>query len=54
MTNEQNIPVSANLPSGYLSYQEVGVGKVCYIKLILKKKKMWREGLNVIPQSDKI
>ncbi|XP_062480630.1 dedicator of cytokinesis protein 9 isoform X3 [Pezoporus occidentalis] len=26
-TNEQNIPVSANLPSGYLSYQEVGVGK---------------------------
>ncbi|KAM9021491.1 dedicator of cytokinesis protein 9 isoform 8-T8 [Ara ararauna] len=27
VTNEQNIPVSANLPSGYLSYQEVGVGK---------------------------
>lgn len=30
VTNEQQIPVSANLPSGYLSYQEVGVGKVCY------------------------
>ncbi|XP_061217043.1 dedicator of cytokinesis protein 9 isoform X5 [Neopsephotus bourkii] len=27
VTNEQNIPVSANLPSGYLNYQEVGVGK---------------------------
>ncbi|KAM7064621.1 dedicator of cytokinesis protein 9 isoform 4-T5 [Acridotheres tristis] len=27
VTNEQQIPVSANLPSGYLSYQEVGVGK---------------------------
>ncbi|XP_076217848.1 dedicator of cytokinesis protein 9 isoform X4 [Aptenodytes patagonicus] len=27
VTNEQHIPVSANLPSGYLSYQEVGVGK---------------------------
>ncbi|XP_040440371.1 dedicator of cytokinesis protein 9 isoform X10 [Falco naumanni] len=27
VTNEQHIPVSANLPSGYLNYQEVGVGK---------------------------
>ncbi|KAM8821681.1 dedicator of cytokinesis protein 9 isoform 4-T4 [Eudromia elegans] len=27
VTNEQHIPVSANLPSGYLSYQEVGTGK---------------------------
>ncbi|KAM9246631.1 dedicator of cytokinesis protein 9 isoform 1-T1 [Leptosomus discolor] len=27
VTNEQHIPVSANLPSGYLSYQEVAVGK---------------------------
>ncbi|KAM9390366.1 dedicator of cytokinesis protein 9 isoform 1-T1 [Phaethornis superciliosus] len=27
VTNEQQIPVSANLPSGYLNYQEVGVGK---------------------------
>ncbi|NXT43398.1 DOCK9 protein, partial [Pelecanoides urinatrix] len=27
VTNEQQIPVSANLPSGYLSYQEMGVGK---------------------------
>uniref|UniRef100_A0A8B9W355 Dedicator of cytokinesis 9 n=1 Tax=Anas zonorhyncha TaxID=75864 RepID=A0A8B9W355_9AVES len=27
VTNEQHIPVSANLPPGYLSYQEVGVGK---------------------------
>ncbi|XP_026708895.1 dedicator of cytokinesis protein 9 isoform X8 [Athene cunicularia] len=27
VTNEQHIPVSANLPSGYLSHQEVGVGK---------------------------
>ncbi|XP_063005658.1 dedicator of cytokinesis protein 9 isoform X10 [Melospiza melodia melodia] len=27
VTNEQQIPVSANLPSGYLSYQEVGIGK---------------------------
>ncbi|XP_025064396.1 dedicator of cytokinesis protein 9 isoform X2 [Alligator sinensis] len=27
VTNEQNIPVSANLPSGYLSYQDVGIGK---------------------------
>uniref|UniRef100_A0A8C3LD64 Dedicator of cytokinesis 9 n=1 Tax=Chrysolophus pictus TaxID=9089 RepID=A0A8C3LD64_CHRPC len=27
VTNDQHIPVSANLPSGYLSYQEVGVGK---------------------------
>lgn len=33
VTNEQHIPVSANLPPGYLSYQEVGVGKVWYIKL---------------------
>lgn len=51
VTNEQHIPVSANLPSGYLSYQEVGVGKVCYIKSLKKiiKKKMWREGLVVIP-----
>lgn len=34
VTNEQHIPVSANLPSGYLSYQDAGVGKVCYIKLL--------------------
>ncbi|XP_072204176.1 dedicator of cytokinesis protein 9 isoform X11 [Excalfactoria chinensis] len=27
VTNDQHIPVSANLPSGYLSYQEAGVGK---------------------------
>ncbi|XP_069734810.1 dedicator of cytokinesis protein 9 isoform X3 [Phaenicophaeus curvirostris] len=27
VTNEQHIPVSANLPSGYLSYQEVVTGK---------------------------
>ncbi|XP_059691926.1 dedicator of cytokinesis protein 9 isoform X6 [Gavia stellata] len=27
VTNEQHTPVSVNLPSGYLSYQEVGVGK---------------------------
>uniref|UniRef100_A0A674KEX9 Dedicator of cytokinesis 9 n=1 Tax=Terrapene triunguis TaxID=2587831 RepID=A0A674KEX9_9SAUR len=27
VTNEQHIPVSANLPSGYLSYQELGIGK---------------------------
>ncbi|KAM4794641.1 dedicator of cytokinesis protein 9 isoform 2-T2 [Rhinophrynus dorsalis] len=27
VTNEQNIPVSANLPAGYLGYQEVGMGK---------------------------
>uniref|UniRef100_A0A7M4FMG4 Dedicator of cytokinesis 9 n=1 Tax=Crocodylus porosus TaxID=8502 RepID=A0A7M4FMG4_CROPO len=27
VTNEQHIPVSANLPSGYLSYQDVGIGK---------------------------
>ncbi|XP_053916771.1 dedicator of cytokinesis protein 9 isoform X3 [Cuculus canorus] len=27
VTNEQQIPVSANLPSGYLSYQEVVTGK---------------------------
>ncbi|XP_077339103.1 dedicator of cytokinesis protein 9 isoform X3 [Lithobates pipiens] len=27
VTNEQNIPVSANLPTGYLGYQEFGVGK---------------------------
>uniref|UniRef100_A0A8C2UA14 Dedicator of cytokinesis 9 n=1 Tax=Coturnix japonica TaxID=93934 RepID=A0A8C2UA14_COTJA len=27
VTNDQHIPVSANLPSGYLSYQESGVGK---------------------------
>uniref|UniRef100_A0A8C3IT33 Dedicator of cytokinesis 9 n=1 Tax=Chrysemys picta bellii TaxID=8478 RepID=A0A8C3IT33_CHRPI len=25
VTNEQHIPVSANLPSGYLSYQELGI-----------------------------
>ncbi|XP_065596871.1 dedicator of cytokinesis protein 9 isoform X10 [Cyrtonyx montezumae] len=27
VTNDQHIPVSANLPSGYLNYQEMGVGK---------------------------
>nr|XP_048278243.1 dedicator of cytokinesis protein 9 isoform X9 [Myodes glareolus] len=27
VTNEQNIPVSANLPSGYLGYQELGMGR---------------------------
>ncbi|XP_075708543.1 dedicator of cytokinesis protein 9 isoform X13 [Rhinoderma darwinii] len=27
VTNEQNIPVSANLPVGYLCYQELGMGK---------------------------
>ncbi|XP_053311312.1 dedicator of cytokinesis protein 9 isoform X4 [Spea bombifrons] len=27
VTNEQNIPVSANLPAGYLNYQELGMGK---------------------------
>uniref|UniRef100_A0A8C8SQQ6 Dedicator of cytokinesis 9 n=1 Tax=Pelusios castaneus TaxID=367368 RepID=A0A8C8SQQ6_9SAUR len=27
VTNEQHIPVSANLPSSYLSYQELGIGK---------------------------
>ncbi|XP_075056037.1 dedicator of cytokinesis protein 9 isoform X4 [Mixophyes fleayi] len=27
VTNEQNIPVSANLPAGYLGYQELGMGK---------------------------
>ncbi|XP_067392949.1 dedicator of cytokinesis protein 9 isoform X3 [Emydura macquarii macquarii] len=27
VTNEQHIPVSANLPSGYLSSQELGIGK---------------------------
>nr|XP_033803484.1 dedicator of cytokinesis protein 9 isoform X3 [Geotrypetes seraphini] len=27
VTNEQQIPVSFNLPSGYLSYQELGMGK---------------------------
>ncbi|XP_056411611.1 dedicator of cytokinesis protein 9 isoform X3 [Hyla sarda] len=27
VTNEQNIPVSANLPVGYLCYQEPGMGK---------------------------
>uniref|UniRef100_K7F4R9 Dedicator of cytokinesis 9 n=1 Tax=Pelodiscus sinensis TaxID=13735 RepID=K7F4R9_PELSI len=29
VTNEQHIPVSANLPSGYLNYQEFGIGKHC-------------------------
>jgi len=38
VTNEQHIPVSANLPSGYLNYQEVGVGKVCYAELRLSFK----------------
>lgn len=28
VTNEQNIPVSANLPTGYLGYQEFGISKV--------------------------
>lgn len=28
LTNEQHIPVSANLPSGYLGYQELGMGRV--------------------------
>ncbi|XP_072267563.1 dedicator of cytokinesis protein 9 isoform X11 [Pyxicephalus adspersus] len=27
VTNEQNIPVSANLPAGYLGYQDFGIGK---------------------------
>ncbi|XP_029460346.1 dedicator of cytokinesis protein 9 isoform X2 [Rhinatrema bivittatum] len=27
VTNEQHIPVSSNLPPGYLSYQELGMGK---------------------------
>ncbi|XP_043853656.1 dedicator of cytokinesis protein 9 isoform X7 [Dromiciops gliroides] len=27
VTSEQHIPVSANLPSGYLGYQELGMGK---------------------------
>ncbi|KAM5181969.1 dedicator of cytokinesis protein 9 isoform 2-T2 [Mantella aurantiaca] len=27
VTNEQNIPVSANLPTGYLGYQELGMSK---------------------------
>nr|XP_019612446.1 PREDICTED: dedicator of cytokinesis protein 9 isoform X11 [Rhinolophus sinicus] len=27
--NEQHIPVSANLPSGYLGYQELGMGRHC-------------------------
>ncbi|KAM9320684.1 dedicator of cytokinesis protein 9 isoform 1-T1 [Gastrophryne carolinensis] len=27
VTSEQNIPVSANLPAGYLGYQELGIGK---------------------------
>ncbi|XP_040192077.1 dedicator of cytokinesis protein 9 isoform X9 [Rana temporaria] len=27
VTNEQNIPVSANLPTGYLGYQEFGISK---------------------------
>nr|XP_023477533.1 dedicator of cytokinesis protein 9 isoform X10 [Equus caballus] len=27
VTNEQHIPVSANLPSGYLGYQELGMGR---------------------------
>ncbi|XP_069061270.1 dedicator of cytokinesis protein 9 isoform X2 [Pleurodeles waltl] len=27
VTNEQQIPVSANIPPGYLSYQELGIGK---------------------------
>ncbi|XP_029397639.1 dedicator of cytokinesis protein 9 isoform X22 [Mus pahari] len=27
LTNEQHIPVSANLPSGYLGYQELGMGR---------------------------
>ncbi|XP_075446913.1 dedicator of cytokinesis protein 9 isoform X9 [Ascaphus truei] len=28
VTNEQNVPVSATLPAGYLGYQELGMGKV--------------------------
>lgn len=57
VTNDQHIPVSANLPSGYLSYQEVGVGKVWCIKSLLFKKQnktTWREGLTVVPESDNI
>ncbi|KAM8976413.1 dedicator of cytokinesis protein 9 isoform 2-T2 [Pelodytes ibericus] len=27
VTNEQNVPVSANLPAGYLNYLELGMGK---------------------------
>ncbi|XP_012878416.1 PREDICTED: dedicator of cytokinesis protein 9 [Dipodomys ordii] len=27
VTNEQHVPVSANLPSGYLGYQEIGMGR---------------------------
>ncbi|XP_074845616.1 dedicator of cytokinesis protein 9 isoform X2 [Carettochelys insculpta] len=33
VTNEQHIPVSANLPSGYLSYQEFGIGKHCGLEI---------------------
>nr|KAF6368216.1 dedicator of cytokinesis 9 [Myotis myotis] len=29
VTNEQHVPVSANLPSGYLGYQELGMGRHC-------------------------
>lgn len=28
VTSEQHVPVSANLPSGYLGYQELGMGRV--------------------------
>lgn len=29
VTNEQHVPVSANLPAGYLGYQELGMGRHC-------------------------
>ncbi|XP_045444718.1 dedicator of cytokinesis protein 9 isoform X14 [Pipistrellus kuhlii] len=29
VTNEQHVPVSANLPPGYLGYQELGMGRHC-------------------------
>lgn len=35
VTNEQHVPVSANLPPGYLGYQELGMGRVSEFKIDL-------------------
>ncbi|KAB1267784.1 Dedicator of cytokinesis protein 9, partial [Camelus dromedarius] len=35
VTSEQHMPVSANLPSGYLDYQELGMGRVPDFKIDL-------------------
>ena len=35
VTSEQHIPVSANLPSGYLGFQEHGMGRVWDFKISL-------------------